>query len=110
MLLRLGIPVPSVATTEGFMGMDAFPEFNDIGKIEAALAGRGVWTALIGDMPSQKPVTSVQRDDASCPWRPWNEDLEAIHKLKGKVGMFLGVHGDDRQDAIDRAKRLLDAI
>jgi hypothetical protein len=101
---------PSVVKTDGFIGMDAFPEYNDLDRIEAALAGRGVWTTLLGDMPTQRPVTAGGRDRTGSSRRPWQDDLRAIRRLKGKTGMFLGVHGDDRQDAVDRAKRLLDLI
>jgi hypothetical protein len=38
------------------------------------------------------------------------DELPIIRRLRGKVGMFLGVHGDDRRNAIERAKRLLDAL
>jgi hypothetical protein len=74
------------------------------------LAGRGVWWVCLGDMPSHKPNVTTQRDGLGYPRRSRQADLAAIHRLRGKVGMFLGVHGENRQDAIDRAKRLLDSL
>jgi hypothetical protein len=63
------------------------------------LEGRGVWCTPLGDLPKARHGETGRRDD-----------LPIIRRLRGKVGMILGVHGDDRQDAIDRAKRLLDAL
>jgi hypothetical protein len=88
-----------MAKTEGFIGFDPSPEYNDIDKVEAALAHHGVWTYALGDVPKARHGTTGRRDD-----------LPIIRRLKGKVGMILSVHGDNRQDAIDRAKRLLDSI
>jgi hypothetical protein len=90
---------PSLIKTEGFMGLDASPSYNSLDRIEAALAGRGVWTRTVGDMPTDEHGATGRRDD-----------LPAIRRLKGKVGMLLGVHGADRADAIARAKRLLDSL
>jgi hypothetical protein len=97
--MRYDTHFQSLLKTEGFMGFDAFPEYNDIAKIEAALGGRGVWWSVLGDMPKIRHGETGRRDD-----------LPRIRQLRGKVGLFLGVRGDNRQDAIDRAKRLLDSL
>jgi hypothetical protein len=91
--------IPLVPRTEGFMGMDAHPEFNDFETIVAALAGRGAYLTRLGDVPKSPPLEGRREGD-----------VDLIRRLKGKAGLFLGVHGDDREDAVDRAKRLLDAI
>jgi hypothetical protein len=85
--------------TYGFFGFDPSPEYNNIDRIEAALAGRGVWIWRLGDMPRSAHGATGRRDD-----------LPTIKRLRGKVGLLPAVHGEDRQDAIDRAKRLLDTL
>lgn len=83
-----------------FMGFDADPQYNNFDKIEAALvAGKGVWTRPVGG--SYMGVTAA---------KALEEQLFYINRLKGKVGMFLGVEGETRQAAVDNAKRLLDSI
>ncbi len=79
-----------------FMGFDADPKFNNFDKIEAALvAGKGVWTRLLG-LPSDPQALE--------------DTIGYIRRLKGKVGLFLCVHGKNRQDAINKAKQLLNNI
>jgi hypothetical protein len=95
--MRYDFQFPSLIRTEGFMGLDASPSYNDIAKVEAALSKRGVWARRIGDLPTDEHGKTGRRDDR-----------EIIRQLRGKVGLILGVHGESRQDAIDRAKRLLD--
>ena len=90
---------PSLIKTDNFLGFDASPKYNDIEKIEAALSGRGVWFRYLGGIPKSENGTTGRRDD-----------LPLIRRLRGKVGMYLGVHGTNRQDAIGRSKRLLDAL
>lgn len=87
----------SMAKTEGFVGMDADPAWNDFDKIVGTLDGRGVWARSIGDVPTDS--------DSELPL-----DIDKIRRLKGRIGVFLGVSGKHRQDAVDRAKRLLDSI
>jgi hypothetical protein len=87
----------SMAKTEGFVGLDADPAWNEFDKIVETLSGRGVWGRTIGDAPTDS--------DSETPL-----DIGKIRRLKGKAGMFLGVQGRDRKDATDRAKQLLDSI
>lgn len=83
-----------------FMGFDADPKFNSIDKIEAALvAGKGVWSRILG-----MPFLDIPADQAL------EDALGYLRRLKGKVGLFLGVHGRDREDAFEKAKRLLGSI
>jgi len=91
----------SLATKSyNFMGFDADPKFNNIDKIEAGLvAGKGVWSRVIG-MPFQDIPADQAVEDA----------IGYIRQLKGKVGLFLGVHGKNKQDAIEKGKRLLGSI
>jgi hypothetical protein len=91
---------PAMIKAEGFVGLDADPDYNRLDKIEAALSGCGVWWRPIGDLVRAPHGKQVERRD----------ELSIIRRLRGKAGLFLSVHGDDRQDAIDRARRLLDAL
>jgi hypothetical protein len=97
--MRYDTHFESLIKTEGFMGFDAVPEYNDIARIEAALAGRGAWCCAVGDLPTTRHGETGRRDD-----------VPIIRRLRGKVAMLLGVHGENRSDAIDRARRLLDRI
>jgi hypothetical protein len=97
--MRYDFHFATLAKTTGFMGFEASPEYNDIDKMESALAQRGVWCTPLGDLPKAKHGETGRRSD-----------LPIIRQLRGKAGMILGVHGDNRQDAIDRAKRLLDSL
>ena len=97
--MRYDTHFQSLIKTENFMGFDATPEYNDLDKVEAALAGRGVWCVVLGDVPLHRHGETGRRND-----------LPTIRRLRGKVPFYLGVHGDNRQDAIDRAKRLLDEL
>jgi len=75
----------SIIKTEGFLGFDAQPQYNDFGRIEAALTeAHGVWTRLCGP-----------------------EDMDYIRRLKGKVGMLFGVSGTTREEAITKARSFL---
>jgi len=67
--------------------------------MESALSHRGVWCTPLSDYPKGKHGETGRRND-----------LPIIRQLRGKVGMILGVHGDNRQDALERAKRLLDSL
>jgi hypothetical protein len=98
--MRYDFQFPAIIKTEAFMGLDADPDYNNLDKIEAALSGRGVWWRAIGDLVRAPHGREAGRRD----------ELPVIRRLRGKVGLFLGVHGEDRQDAIDRARRLLDAL
>jgi hypothetical protein len=97
--MRYDTHFATLAKTEGFMGFEASPDYNDPNKMEAAIAHHGVWCTPLGDLPTGRHGKTGRRDD-----------LPIIRQLRGKVGMVLGVHGDNRQDAIARAKRLLDSI
>ena len=97
----------SLAKTENFMGFDADPKYNSIVKIEAALTGRGVLTTPIGlGLPGG--ITGSGFVEANP--ETLEDALSYIHRLRGKAGLFLGIQGENRQDAIDKAKRLLDNI
>jgi hypothetical protein len=77
--------LPSLVKTEGFLGFDAQPGFNDFDKIEAALTeAHGVWTRICGP-----------------------QDMEYIRRLKGKAGMFFSVYGATRDDAVEKAREFL---
>jgi hypothetical protein len=79
-----------------FMGFDADPIFNNFEKIEAALiAGKGVWSRLLGTPSDPQSL---------------EDTVGYVRRLKGKVGLFFCVHGQNRQDAIDKAKWLLNSI
>jgi hypothetical protein len=83
-----------------FMGFDADPKFNNFEKIEAALvAGKGVWSRVLG-----MPFHDISADQAL------EDTIGYIRRLKGKVGLFFCVPGKNKQDAIDKAKRLLNSI
>ena len=97
--LRYDTYFQSLLKTENFMGFDASPGYNDLDKVEAALAGRGVWCVVLGDVPLRRHGETGRRND-----------LPTIRRLRGKVAFYLGAHGDNRQEAIDRAKRLLDEL
>ena len=80
--------LPSIIKTEGFLGFDAQPGFNDFGKIEAALTeAHGVWTRVCGPA-----------------------DLDYIRRLKGKAGMLFAVYGTDRDDAVAKAREFLSEL
>ena len=61
------------------------------------LDGRGVWARQIGDRPADAAADVPQ-------------DLDMIRRLQGRVGVFLGVSGTDRREALDRARRLLQCL
>lgn len=90
----------SLTKSYNFIGFDADPAYNSFDKMESVLsAAKGVWTrTLVGDYAGADAGKSLE------------DSLFYIRRLKGRVGMFLGVHGEDRQGAIDGAKRLLDSI
>jgi hypothetical protein len=87
---------PSMIKTEGFMGMDADPQWNDFERILTALDGRGTWN---------RPVGYGHWDPSG-----FEKELGWIRHMKGKVGLFLQAIGKSRQEAIDGARRLLDAL
>ena len=75
----------AMSETRGFMGFDAAPEYNSLDKIEEALTGKGVWNRAI-------------------------PDLDLIRRYRGKFGLFLAAHGRTKSEAVEKAKRLPDAI
>lgn len=78
----------SLVKTEGFIGFDPSPEFNDFEKIASTLERcRGVWTR------------QISHKDPNC--------LNYVRRLKGKVGMFFGVGGDNREEAIKEAREFM---
>ncbi|MBU4366191.1 MAG: uroporphyrinogen decarboxylase family protein [Kiritimatiellae bacterium] len=78
----------SLIKTEGFIGFDPSPEFNDFEKIASTLERcRGVWTR------------QISHKDPNC--------LNYVRRLKGKVGMFFGVGGNNREEAIKEAREFM---
>jgi hypothetical protein len=83
--LRYESHFPSLVKTENFLGFDAQPGPNDFDKIEAALSeAHGIWTRICGP-----------------------GDMDYIRRLRGKVGMFFSVHGENRGDAVAKAREFL---
>jgi hypothetical protein len=86
--LRYDTHFEAIVKTEGFIGFDPGLSHNALEKIEAALVkARGIWTQPLG--PDQ---------------------LDLIRRLRGKIGMFFAVHGQDRADAIRKAQDFLAAL
>lgn len=86
--MRYDTHFESIIKTEGFRGLDAGVDYNDFTKIEAALLKTGgVWTRMVGP-----------------------NDMDLIHRLRGKVGLLFNVSGDDREDAICQARKFLDDL
>lgn len=78
----------AIAKTDGFIGFDASPEFNDYEKIAATLERcRCVWTR------------QISHKDPKC--------LDYVRRLKGKAGMFFGVGADTRAEAIKEAREFI---
>ena len=75
----------AMSETYGFMGFDADPQYNDVGKIAEALTGNGAWSRCVND-------------------------INHVKLGKGKFGMFLGAHGKRKEEAVDNSKRFLDEI
>jgi len=75
----------AMSETAGFMGFDADPMYNDLGKIEAALTGKGGWNRAVTD---------------------W----EIAKRCKGKFGFFLGVQEKTKEAALEQAKRMVEYI
>ena len=75
--------LPAIASSEGFMGFDASPDHNDIDVIEECLTGEGVWNRHVGDR-------------------------QYVDRFRGKVGLMLSVNGDSKQEALDKAKALVE--
>ena len=73
-----------MAKTEGFLGADGDPEWNDLEKLVSMLDGRGFFIRKLG--PGQ---------------------MEIIRRFKGRVGCLLQASGTDRDDAIRNARKLL---
>jgi hypothetical protein len=90
----------SLVKTEGFMGCDAHTHYNDIDLIEAALAGRGVWTQPVGYVGYQDVTPEEALANAPA----------YIRRFRGKVGLLFQVAAHNRQQALDHARRLLDVI
>jgi len=79
--MRYDFQLESIAKTEGFMGFDPVPEYNDLDIIERVLSGKGVWCCLLSDR-------------------------NLIKRFGGKVGIFLQESGKSRQDALDNVAKL----
>ena len=75
----------AMSETAGFMGFDADPMYNDLGKIESALTGKGGWNRAVTD---------------------W----EIAKRCKGKFGFFLGVQEKTKEAALEQAKRMVEYI
>lgn len=78
----------SLIKTDGFMGFDPDPVYNDFEKIASALErSRGVWSR------------QISHNNPKC--------LDYVRRLKGKAGMFFGVGGNNREEAIKEAREFM---
>jgi len=83
--MRYDTHFQSIIKTDGFIGLDAGMDHNDLDKIEAALVqAKGIWMRPLGP-----------------------KDMDVIKRLRGKVGMMFSVSGSDRADAICQARHFL---
>jgi len=74
-----------MSETAGFMGYDADPGYNSMDVIEKTLTGKGVWNRVVSDAATAR-------------------------RCRGKFGFFLGAHGHTKENAVENARRLLDAV
>jgi hypothetical protein len=83
--MRYDTHFDSLVKTDGFAGFDPALGHNDFNRIESVLArARGIWMQFLGP-----------------------DDWDLIDRLRGKVGMVFAVNGEDREDAIRKAKDFL---
>ena len=75
----------AMSETISFMGFDADPDYNSFNIIEQVLTGKGVWSRVVAD---------------------W----EMAKRFKGKFGFFLGVDAPTKEEAVEKAKRYVEAF
>jgi hypothetical protein len=88
----------NMASTSGFLGYDAMPDYNDINKIISNVEGKGVWNVYnfsYAVRPERQQVTSDEE---------WFRNI--IDKSEGKCGLVLNVYSENRDDALRLAEKI----
>ncbi len=89
-----------MASTRGFLGFDAMPDFNPVDRILSAIGGKGVWNVC-----NHEYATLAERK-TRIPDEAWFRDL--IDRARGRCGLLLNVYHPERESALRLAASVLE--